>query len=279
MRYIPINGNELHEKGFTNAVVPSGPIRVTKDMVGDSSTPFVPSTIVVDSMSVTSTIMANLGFQGLTVSNQTNVTYFVLDLVAANNAATLNPLNPNNLVVNGVGLRVGFSAVNVAVNAAVSVGGLAASATLNGTTTHFQAQALGVGLNTASLPFVQSLINAAAALDINGLQSLGSAFSQFIDYLASATSLTPVTVGIVMNTGGTQEESMGASYCYALRCVHDGYCLNDALGQGADQLPKGAQRLDPVLWATYSSILASSDPTQQPTDTNMQLAKNLLTAN
>jgi hypothetical protein len=276
MRYIPINGNELYEKGVTQAIGPRGSLTLTRDMLASPTTPFVPTTIIVDSISATASVMANLGFSGVTVTTQSDVTYFVLDLIAAGSVASSNP-GFSGLWVNGVGLRVGFSGVSVSGNAAISVGGLAAAGTLQAKATLLQGKLIGVGLNTSSLGFVQSLVSAAATLNTDSLQSLGSAFSQFIDYLSNTTSLTPMPVGIVMEPGGAQEESIGTSYCYALRAIHDNMSLTTALGKGVNTLPDGVQRLDPVLWATYFSILGSTDPTVNPTDSEMQLAKDLLT--
>jgi hypothetical protein len=237
---------------------------------------FTPDGMTLNAGSVTASLISSLGFGGLVLSGSTSVQYYLLDFAATQHIASPDPSDGSQFTVAGVGLRVAFRGISVSGKASYSLGALAASATLNSTATAFEAQTLGIGLNPASIPVVQSLISSAlSSFNVGTMQTLGQAFSQLGDYLATnSASLTPGTVGVVLDSGA-QIQSVATSYGYALRCIEGGNSLLSAQNKGVKTLPAGVQRLDPVLIATYASVLGSTDPTIQPSSSQKGYASQL----
>jgi len=236
--------------------------------------PFVPDGLTLTAGGVSGTVLSSLGFGGLVIEGSAQ--YYLLDFAATQHVAAVNVNDPSQYTVLGVGLRLGFRGVNVSGKAAFSLGALAASASLNATATSFEAATIGVGLDMDSLPFVNALITSSlGTFNVGTLQQLGSAFGQLTQYLTTqGSSVTPKPVGVVLDSD-TQLQSIGTSYGYALRAIEGGNSLISAQGKGVHGLPAGVQRIDPVLAATYSSVLDTTDPSAQPSGAQKSYASQL----
>jgi len=234
---------------------------------------FAADGITLNASLVSGSLLTSLGFQ---LTMQGSYTYYLLDFAATQHVASPDQDDPSEWSVLGVGLRLGFSGLNVSGKASFNLGGLAASASLNATQSSFQTQTLGIGLDMNSLTFVQALIKASLGpFNLTSIQLVGSAFGQFTDYMTKGSaSLTAQPIGVVLDNA-QQLQSVATSYGYALRAIQDGQTLSGALSSGVNELPDGVQRLDPVLAATYATVLQETDPNTSPTDDDKTTADKL----
>lgn len=264
MQYIPIPSTAAGEVALPDH---DG---LLVEVAEPSATPFDPDGITVTAGMVSGSLLASLGLGNLVI--QGSYLYYLLDFAAVEHFASTGN-GPALYTVSGVGLRIGFRSTQVSGKASFSLGGLAASATLEGTKTSFEATTVGVGLTMASLPFVQALIaGSMSSFNVTTLQPLGSAFGQLATYLSEErATITPKPIGVVLEAPA-QHQSVATSYGYALRAIEGGSSYLEAMGKGVHSLPTGVQRLDSVMAATYSSVLKTTETMTRPNTEQRQRA-------
>jgi hypothetical protein len=236
-----------------------------------TDSPFTPTANQINSASVSAGLLAACGFGNFVA--QGNYTYYLMDLLSTQTQVSTKPTDAVDYWVKGVGLRLVARGLSVSAQAGLTLGGLSAAATLNGTATAFTLSTIGIGSN--SLTFLNALLaQSTSGFNIDTLRLLGSAMTELMEFMAdpaNANELNPDYVGVGLSSA-TQLESTAASTCFALRNLANGQSLTMALQTKPNSLPSGVDRSDPVVSAVYASILGKSDSSASPTPIQKQTA-------
>lgn len=228
----------------------------------------------VKSFSASAALMASVGFGGLAVSGQSNVVYWVMDILATMDEPGPGGASPVASWIFGVGLRLGIRGIGVSGSASSSVEGLAAGATLKGTSASLQFKTIGVGFPAMKL--LGGLVSqSVTGFDVGTLQEVGDLISDFTAFLANPENvkrLSPQVVGVIFETG-PQAQTPAASYGWALRGIEKGMSYRNLMSKTSKPLPPGV-KIDPgVVEGVYLEIVESV--TNNPNEDQRRLASQL----
>ena len=230
--------------------------------------------MAVKTYSLTAKLMASIGYQDFVVHGDANWSYYLFDFYASQSVVNTNPQTPQDATLYALGVRLAIRALQVSGSASFSLGGVAASATLDNTSTSLQ-------LDLVGLPKTQALSYALEVgemneFDINAIRELGKATGQLIDFLtvpANTSNLTGVPVAVVMNDEAT--ETAATSFGFALRGIQNGMQRFDTEDANPNELPDGVDISDAVIRSTYHLILGNDTGNQDPSAAEKQVAWNL----
>ena len=251
--------------------VPGRPgMTVDVSHVGDA--PFVPDVISVKGYALTADMIATLGMGKFIVSGQTNWSYFLYDFVATQSLVTPDPKDPHDATVRGVGLRIAIAAQSLSATASLSLGSVAASATIHSVTTKLKV--VPVGFESAGMDFVTAL-STEEVWDLRTLRMLGQATGELIDYLANPPSpLSGVAIAVVINEAPV--ESAATSFGFALRAVQYGKTQDYAeSAPPTSALPGGVEISDAVIALVYHNVAEVDNPNKSPSEAAQTLANSL----
>lgn len=277
--YVPLSGVTRSNDGSLLALegLVSDPSQIVPPTVSGLS--FTSDSVAVNTFSVTAELMASVGFPGLTVSGQSNVVYYVVD-IAATSTIPGTSQGPIASWVLGVGIRIAVRGISVTGSAAVSLSNLAASASLNGTSTSFEFDAIGLGFPVMGL--MKGLVDQSlTGFDVSTLQELGNVLNDLTTFMANpanASSLQPQVMGVIFSSANFAVSAWipiaAATYGFSLRAIQQGLTAQQALQQDAVKLPPDVS-IDPdIINAVYGEIVGS-DPSIVPNSAQKSLAKQL----
>jgi len=275
-----ISGTYVPVSGLTDT---NGSLLALQGLVSDPTllvppdtpwTQFASNAVQITPILGTAEMMASIGFKGLSLSGQSNVVYWVLEILATNTVPSSNPDSPIATWVFGVGLRAGVRGVSVEGNAALSLQNLAASATLNGTSTSFQFDTIGVG--AAIMPALKGLVDQSlTGFDVSTWQEIGNVIDDltaFIANPANAGQLTPQVVGVIFATNYVLQ-GPAATYGWALRGIQQEMSATTLNEKTPTNLPYGVAVDYDIITNVYNDIVNSQTAT--PTDGEKDTAWSL----
>lgn len=269
--YIPVSG----------WTAPDGSILALQDLTTQPSLITPPQVIwsggdsvSVKSFSASAELMASLGFGGLAISGQSNVVYWVMDIVATMEVPGPGGASPVASWIFGIGLRLGIRGIGVSGSASSTIPNLAASATLKGTSASFQFDTVGVGFPVMKL--LTGLVSqSVTGFDVGTLQEVGNLLFDFTAFIANPDNvnrLSPQVVGVIFETG-PQAQTPAASYGWALRGIEKGMSYSTLMSKPSKALPPGV-KIDPaVVEGVYREIVESL--TANPTGDQRHVASEL----
>jgi hypothetical protein len=239
--------------------------------LGDSP-PFAPDMISVKGYALTADMIATLGMSQFVVHGQTNWSYFLYDFVATQSLVTPDPTHPQDATVRGVGLRIAVAAQSLSADASLSLGSVAASASIQHVTTKMKAAA--VGFDSAGMDFVTAL-STEETWDLRTLRVLGQATGELIDYLANPPSpLSGVAIAVVINEAAV--ETAATSFGFALRAVQYGKTQDYAeSAPPTSTLPGGVEISDAVIALVYHNVAEVDNPNTPPSGGVQRVAYEL----
>ena len=195
------------------------------------------------------------------------------DFLASQTLVTPDPSSPQDATVVGVGFRVVIKAKNVSGSASLSLGGVAAAATVQGAETSLKVAPIGLG--TAAFAYLSQL-GADPDFDIGTTVVLGQATGELIDFLtdpANLPNLQPRPVAIMMNEQSV--ETAATSFGFGLRAIQYGDPRSVPQDATPNKLPDGVEISDSVIMAVYHNIVGSDALSTPPSTQQADKAKAL----
>ena len=243
--------------------VPGRPgVMVDVSQPGDPA-PFRPDVIAVKAYSLSAGMVVSLGIQNFVVSGQAGWSYFLYDFLATQSRVTPDPKTKQDATVLGVGLRIAIRAQNVSATASLSLGGVAASATIQSVATRIRV--IPVGFSSASVKYLASLSN-DQTFGLDAVRALGQATGNLVDFLMDPEHAPSegVPVAVVMNDNWV--ETAATSYGFALRGIQNETPRYKVEAATPNQLPDGVEISDIVVALAYHTVGGTDDPNKPPDD-------------
>jgi hypothetical protein len=247
---------------------------VTVDVSALPEDGFSPDTMAVKAYSLSAQMISSVGYQNFVMSGQAGWSYYLYDFYASQSVVNTNTDSPQDATLFALGVRVAVRALDVEGSASFSLGGVAASATLEGTQAQMQLDLVGLP-QAAALSYALDL-QALNQFNIATTISLGKATGQLIDFLstpANVGNLSGVPVAVVMNDEAV--ETAATSFGFALRAIQYGQMRSEAEGGTPNRLPAGVDISDSVIRATYHNVVGSDGPDDPVPQAAKQTARGL----
>jgi hypothetical protein len=226
-------------------------------------TPFRPDVISVKGYSLTAEMVVSLGIQNFVVSGDTSWSYYLYDFVATQSRVTPDPKTQQDATVLGVGLRIAIKAQNLSATASLSLGSVAASATIENITTRIRV--IPVGFASAAVPYLATL-SSDQTFTLDTVRALGQATGNLIDFLANPQNAPSVGVPIAVVMNDDWVETAATSYGFALRGIQMQMPRYQVEAATPNRLPEGVEISDVVIALAYHTVGGSDDPNQKPSD-------------
>jgi hypothetical protein len=232
---------------------------VTVDVSSGVDTLFRPDVISVKGYSLTGEMVVSLGIQNFVVSGQTGWSYYLYDFVATQSRVTPDPKTPQDATVLGVGLRIAIRAQTVSATASLSLGSVAASATIQSVATNIRV--IPVGFSSASVPYLANL-SSDQTFNLDTVRGRGQATGNLVDFLVQNAPSVGIAIAVVMNDDWV--ETAATSYGFALRGIQNQMRRYQVEAAAPNQLPDGVEISDVVIALAYHTVGGTDDPNTPP---------------
>lgn len=225
--------------------------------------PFRPDVIAVKSYSLSAEMVVSLGIQSFVVSGQAGWSYYLYDFLATQSRVTPDPKAQQDATVLGVGLRIAIRAQNVSATASLSLGGVAASATIQSVSTRIRV--IPVGFSSAAVPYLASL-SSDLTFGLDTVRGLGQATGNLVDFLTDPQHAPTVGVPVAVVMNDDWVETAATSYGFALRGIQNQMPRYKVEAATPNHLPDGVEISDITVALAYHTIGGTDDPNQPPDD-------------